>query len=192
MLGPLAPYMHSFAAQGYAFAKRYDRAIAHYEQALAFDPQRQKAWRAVGFLYSETADPSNAIRTFREAIRLDPSDYTTRFNLGFLHHARNEFDAAIEQFEAAIKLSPALDRAWYGLGAIHLERGELDLAIERLKEAARIQYFNPHAAQLLVRAYQRAGKQSDAIEELNRLNGFDPKAAAATAAQTGFKLLPKK
>jgi tetratricopeptide (TPR) repeat protein len=189
---PFATFAHSFAANALAFVKRYDAAIGEYRKVLALDPSDRKAWRNMGFLLSESKREQEAIEAFREAVRLDPTDAATRFNLGFLHHRRNENDAAVEQFDAVVKLDPNLDRAWYGLGLIHLERGDLEPAITALKEAARIQYFNPHAAQHLILAYHRAGRTADALEELYRLNGFEPKAAAQSAEATGYKLQPKK
>jgi tetratricopeptide (TPR) repeat protein len=192
MNGPLAPFLLKLSAQFFAFIKRYDAAIARYRQLVAIDPKRQDIWRAMGFLYAEQKDPTNAINAFREAIKLDPADFTTRFNLGFIHHERGEHDAAIEQFTEVVRLSPIVDRAWYGLGLIYLGRDDLPKAIEHLKEAARLQYFNPHAAHHLIHAYKRAGQQTEAIAELNRLNGFDPNAAAAVAREVGFKLVPVK
>jgi tetratricopeptide (TPR) repeat protein len=192
MPGPLAPFAHTIAANVCAFLKRYDAAIDHYRQVLAAEPARQEAWRNLAFLCSQSNREPEAIEAFREAIRLDPSDATTRFNLGFLHHQRGEHDAALEQFAEVVKLAPNVDRAWYGAGLIHLDRGNLEAAITHLAEAARIQYFNPHAAHHLVIAYKRAGRQDEAIAELNRLNGFDPNAAKAVAAETGYRLLPKK
>jgi tetratricopeptide (TPR) repeat protein len=78
-------------------------AIAHYEAAIAIDPEDGRAWYLLAKARQEI-DPASAIEPYTRAAALMPQAYIPWVDLGVLYKTRLHDDArALESFRAAVR-----------------------------------------------------------------------------------------
>jgi tetratricopeptide (TPR) repeat protein len=93
---------------GVAYAQKGDaeRAMGHFLQAVAINPQFAQAHNNLGLALSNAGRQDQAINAFRRAITLKPDFVDAYVNLGIAYGRQGSIDKAIEQFQAALALAP--------------------------------------------------------------------------------------
>jgi tetratricopeptide (TPR) repeat protein len=111
------------------FAKgEWDRAIADYNLAIAFDARGAVAYHNRGLARHRKGDLAGAISDYNRAVELNPRYADVYLNRGAVHAAQGQYNAAIGDFSKAIEINPRDTRAWNNRGVALLIQG-------RLKEA---------------------------------------------------------
>ena len=96
----------------------YDDAIAHFEQAVAYDPDLVVARMYLAATYLQVFQPgvdtpenvvlaTRALEQYSEVLRSNPSDVESLKGLAYLKLQLNEFDEAKQAYAKAIALNPA-------------------------------------------------------------------------------------
>ncbi len=84
--------------------KRYEQALAAYEQALHLDPNSAVAYNNKGNALGELKRYEEALATFKRALRLDPNYALAYYNKGLTLQALGKRDEAQQAFQKAHQL----------------------------------------------------------------------------------------
>ncbi len=118
--------------EGYALIelKRYEEALATYEQAIRLDPNYALAYNSKGSTLVELKRYEEALAACEQAIRLDPNLARAYNTKGITLHYLKRYEEALAADEQAIRLDPNLARAYNSKGAAlhYLKRYEEALA----------------------------------------------------------------
>ncbi|MDJ0567727.1 MAG: tetratricopeptide repeat protein [Pleurocapsa sp. MO_192.B19] len=97
--------------------KRYELAIAAYDQAIEIAPENLWVWNNRGEAYIRLGQVEQAIFDFQKAIELDPSrSFVPWNNLGKLYYQQQDYQKAIEAYEQALGSKKDYLPALVGLG----------------------------------------------------------------------------
>ena len=122
----------------YEASGQRDRAVEHYERALALEPDRAPALNNLANLLAET-DPDRALEFARTARRLMPDEPATGDTLGWLLYLHGDATKAIEplrQSEAGLPVGdPRLGLVRYHLARAYETAGDVDAARTTLLRA---------------------------------------------------------
>jgi tetratricopeptide (TPR) repeat protein len=111
------------------------RAIEHYQRAIAVDPQNIEAHFNLGTAFEDILEFDKAIEEYRRVIALDRGYYRAHNNLGRLYILKKEFATALNELQRALDQDPPEDAARY---SIHKNMGWANFnlqAYERAEEA---------------------------------------------------------
>jgi len=108
--------------------KRYEEALAAYEQAIRLDPNYTYAYLFKGNALSDLKRYEEALAAYEQAIRLDPDDADYYHNKGIALNELKRHEEALAAYEQAIRLDPNYTYAYYGKGFVLNE-------LKRYKEA---------------------------------------------------------
>jgi Flp pilus assembly protein TadD len=109
--------------------RRFDEALAQFEEVLRSDPLSARAYAGVGEVRLEQDRYAEARAALEKAIAIDPTDPTAHNNLGITYALSGQPQKAVEHFAIAARLSPGpefsanLSRAQAALEAAGRESG---------------------------------------------------------------------
>ena len=86
--------------------QRYDESVAHYQAAIAVQPNAVQAHDGLGITLARSGRTREAIAALRQAVRVDAGFAQSHYNLGVLLKQRGEYAQAAVCFERAIDLKP--------------------------------------------------------------------------------------
>ncbi|WP_265266307.1 TIGR03032 family protein, partial [Spirulina subsalsa] len=117
-------YLFQLGNEAYEAGER-EKAIAHYQDCIALQPDYIPALYNLGVLYRE--DPKThhlALAQFRQVLEFDPHHAESYNNLGILYNAQNQMLLAIAHYRQAIALRPDLPTIHFNLGMALLTLGQ--------------------------------------------------------------------
>jgi tetratricopeptide (TPR) repeat protein len=168
-------------ANEYSRQGRRDKALQHFERALAIEPESKAALNGLGKIMLDQAHYEQALEYHRQALAIDPRDTVTRNYLAFVLFRMGRIEDAIEQCQEAARIDPLDFNAYHNLGNIMLSTGKVDKALQFFQIAAGI---DPRSAM----ARNSAGmallelKRTDEAEAIFReALKLDPKSVPAHA-----------
>jgi tetratricopeptide (TPR) repeat protein len=129
----------------------YDEAIAHFEQAVAFDPDLAVARMYLAATYLQVFEPgvdtpenvvlaTRALEQYSEVLRSNPSDVESLKGFAYLKLQLNEFDGAKEAYAKAIGLNPADPELLYAAAVANWSNANGGIAAEKAKLDAETEY----------------------------------------------------
>ena len=89
-------------------ARKWDQALADYNQAIRFDPKSAKAHHNRGEVLREMKQLDKALADFNEAIRLDPKLVHAYRRRGQVWQAKGQLEKALGDYKQAVR--PVLQR----------------------------------------------------------------------------------
>jgi tetratricopeptide (TPR) repeat protein len=190
-LHPDFPEAHQALGMAYTEQGRLDDAIAHLQHALALAPDLAVVRNHLGRMYMAQGRLQEAIQTFRALVERAPEVAEARHNLAVAYARQGLQEPAIEQFTAALGLRPDLQAARIDLATLLLENGRLLDAIATLEAAFAStpptlgRGDAPDLVEVRYRlgiAYAMAGRQQEAVQELEAVLQAQPTYAAAHAS----------
>jgi tetratricopeptide (TPR) repeat protein len=163
---PTDASLHTDVALIYWDLGRGDRAITHYEAAIALEPDNVRTRYNFATLLAERRRFDEAAMHFRKAVSLRPDHAETHNNLGAVLWAQERFGEAVEHFSEALRLEPKNFRAHNNVGHSLASRGQIDQAIEHYRQALALNPDFADAHVNLGRAYASQGRYQDAVRHL--------------------------
>jgi tetratricopeptide (TPR) repeat protein len=138
-------------------------AIAHYQQALQFDPTYVQAYNNLGVAYKEEGKIDEAIKQYEQALRFNPDFPEAQFNLGVALEAADRENEAIDHYKEALRLKSDFFEARCALGGILIRQGRIQEAVEHYNEALKLQPDSAETHFQLGLALVQQGKREEAI-----------------------------
>ncbi len=142
--------------------RKYDKAIADYNEAIRLDPKFAAAYTSRGLAWSAKKDYDKAIADYTEASRIDPKGTWALSRRGLAWIAKKDYDKAIADYNEVIRLNPKSASAYHNRGAAWSYKGDYDKAIDDCNEAIRLApedagaYNNRAGAWLAKKDYDKA------------------------------------
>jgi len=140
-----------------------DRAIAHYESAIAIEPDNVRTRYNFATLLAERRRFDEAAAHFRRAIALRPDHAEAHNNLGAVLWGQEKFGEAFGHFSEALRLDPTNVRAHNNVGHALASRGQMSEGIQHYREALRLDPDFADAHVNLARALAAQGRFDDAV-----------------------------
>ena len=131
------------AASHYLKAKRYQEALAAFEQAIQLDPDDASIYNGKGLVLSELKRYQEALAAYERAIRLDPNYAEAYFNKGNVLDDLEHYEEALAAYEQAIRLDPDDAVANNTYGYVLSELGFYEEALAAYDQSIRL---NPNNA----------------------------------------------
>lgn len=129
----------------------YDDAIAHFKQAVEFDPDLVVARMYLAATYLQVFQPgvdtpenvvlaTSALEQYSEILRNNPSDVEALKGLAYLKLQLNNFDEAKEAYAKAIALNPADPELLYAAAVANWSMANSEITAEKAKLDAESDY----------------------------------------------------
>ena len=136
----------------------YEKAILHFNMAIASQPSMGEAYNDRGLTYYAMGDTNNAMADFNKAIELLPNAAFSYSNRGGLYLSLGNHAQALADLDKAIELSPRLAKAYHNRGLTYLDLGNFDQAIADFNQAIELTPEFMFSAQATMESRTPAGK----------------------------------
>jgi len=141
--------------------KKYDQAVALFQQIVADDPADFQAWSELGTVYLAEKKSSDAEAAYIHALGARPNFFLALMNLGKLHLATKTFEEAIGPLTQAVAVKPMSAEANYFLGEAYLRIKRGSKAVVYLYEALKLDPVGMAEAHLDLAALYNGAKMND-------------------------------
>jgi tetratricopeptide (TPR) repeat protein len=112
--GKNLPVVLSRAADSYAKAHQYDKAIEDYQKAIQADPTNGGYLNNLGSIYGPMGKPDQAVQEFEKAAQVDPANAARYYyNIGAIMTNAGKSDQAAAAFKKATELDPNYADAYF-------------------------------------------------------------------------------
>jgi protein O-mannosyl-transferase len=164
--------------------RRFDDAVASYEQAKAYAPQGSVKYQAVmdnaiGITRQRQGRDADAERAFADAVANDPRLAEAQNNLGNALAAAGRPGEALPHFRAAVDRNPSMIEAWVGVGSASLALKRPQETADAFTRALAIDASLAEAHLGLGGAYALQGENDRAIQEYQRALQLKPTLTSA-------------
>jgi tetratricopeptide (TPR) repeat protein len=161
--------------------QKYPESIASLEQAVALDSSNKQALFTIGNAYDELRDFAKAAEAYERFLKLNPENaWNGYLKLGEDRLALGQFDQAVAALEQAAQSQPKDLKVNYTLAQAYQKAGQLDKAEAAFKLLADL---NPTDATTyysqIVKMYDEAGRNENAIEAAKKVIELSPKSEIA-------------
>ncbi len=176
------------AAETAMRTRDYATAETLLKKSISANPASYRAWFDMGFVYTQTNRPDDAISAYGNSVALKADVFESNLNLGILLARQGKKDDAVKYLRTATQLKPSakpdegLARAWLSL-ALALESSDPQQALAAFSEALKLNPKNPEAHLSIGAMLERQGKLEDAAREYQAASNLDAK---STDAITGL------
>ena len=113
----------------------YDKAIVHFNLALAEEPEMAEAYNDRALAYEALGENDLALADLNKAIQLDPQGAYAYSNRGALYLSLGEQQQSLADLDKAIALDARLAKAYQNRGLTHMDLGNLEQAIADFSKA---------------------------------------------------------
>lgn len=144
-----------------------DKAIQHFNQALAISPNYKDAYGEMGLAYFYAGDSNKAMENYIKANAIQP-DAKIYSNMGMIYFQQQNLPEAQKVYEKSLQLDPRYVDGMRNLGSCLAMQGKFKEAIPYFKKAIE---FKPNEAILyffLGSAYRDSGDAATGQQYLNK------------------------
>ncbi len=159
-----------------------EQGIAVLQPILRAEPRNLKARNLLGIALTQQGDLPAANREFGLALQIDPRFYPALQNLAANEFTLKDFTVSEHHFLQVDKLAPNNPAVNSFLGKLAFKRGDFAAAVPRLQTAMPLFDQEPALAVALVQSYFEIGKDSDALDMLEKID------SQKTPARAQFQL----
>ncbi|MBX4191615.1 MAG: tetratricopeptide repeat protein [Candidatus Doudnabacteria bacterium] len=145
-----------------------------YLEAIKRNPHDREAYEALGRLYLQNKNYSDAVQTYEYLIKLDPTRDIYYSNLGLSHYSLKEFQKAKESYEKAISINNKIPTRWINLGLCFEAIEDYAKAVKSFSTALQFDKLNVNYMNLLADAYTKMENFVRAEEVLEQILAMEP------------------
>lgn len=174
---------HKAAGNIYFREHQWREAEKEYRQALTINPKDAIAFTLLGNTFVEMGREADAEDAYRRAIKLQPTDRAALYGLATLALRKSDFTHASEWLSRVIAIEPQDAEAHAALGKIYFAQKQWPTAEVHLRHALVGMQNDAASLYLLSLAVFETGRSDEALQLLDRLNQFEPKAPYAPYGQ---------
>jgi tetratricopeptide (TPR) repeat protein/S1-C subfamily serine protease len=113
----------------YYFQKKWDLALANYNEAIKLNPQSAYIYASRGNAYDELKKWDLALDDYNKAIQLNPQDAFAYNNRGVFYVRQKKWNLALADYNKAIELSPKYAHAYTMRAIFYENQKKWDLAL---------------------------------------------------------------
>jgi DNA-binding winged helix-turn-helix (wHTH) protein/tetratricopeptide (TPR) repeat protein len=135
------------------------------ERAIGIDPNFASAYRLLGTSYYNRSDSAHSTAYYRKAFDLrESTTERERFSIEVLYYGGgiHDLEEAIRSLTLFNQAYPGIAKNWGNLCNLYTQLGEYPQAIGAGERAVLLDPSSSYAAEVLARAYKRAGRYGDA------------------------------
>ena len=103
--------------------KRFDEALANFDQAITLNPNHAGAYSNRGSVLQDLNRFDEALASYDRAITLNPNHAVTFSNRAIALQGMKRIDEALASYEKALEIDPNLATTHYNLSLFNLMRG---------------------------------------------------------------------
>ena len=166
---PTSPEAHRALGIAYRAVNRLPEAVAQFETAVRLAPRDARARIALGTTLMEAGRLDDAERVLRETLEILPASGEARWALADLYERLDRGMDAVASLEAAASLTVVAGKAHLYWRIAQLAHGywrDFPRVIAVVSRRTWLLLNEPHAHKDLGMAYQRAGRDEEALAEL--------------------------
>lgn len=115
---------HLILARYYKNKEQFDRAIAHYRNALNLEPHNKNISFELAIVYTLIGQTKEAISLYDDILQSHPTNVTVLYNKGYTLKMQGNCDAAIECYKKALNLNQDYNEAHFALGMAYINKGD--------------------------------------------------------------------
>lgn len=115
--------------------KRYDVAIASYQDLLKTEPRNAVYMNMIGIAYLDLGNDEQAKRYFLRASKADKKYSSAVNNLGMIYYHQKNFKGAIRQYQRAVAIDPSQAGAHSNLGFAYYNSNKFPEAAAEFQKA---------------------------------------------------------
>jgi protein O-GlcNAc transferase len=175
-------YARALAATG-----RPGEAIQMFQAAVGRGAATADVFDAIGSLYAQSGDWTQAQPQFEQALSIDGSYVLARIHLGIVERQQHNIDAALASLLTATTVDPANALAQSEYGRTLEAAGRDEAAMPYLEQAIKLNPSLPGAQNELAMVLQREGREQEAIPWFEQAIQRDPR-NASTLTNLGLAL----
>ena len=158
---PVLFELHYHLANAYTRQGKAERAVKHYQKAIAqpiLGKLKLGAYNNLGSLLQSAGNLSSAKQAYEAALEIDPHFAVGYYNLGMTYKALGRFPEAIAAYQQAIKIEPGYAFAYQNLGVVLLKVGKVPESMAAFQKAIALhESQNPAEAKRLRQGLQEMG-----------------------------------
>jgi tetratricopeptide (TPR) repeat protein len=166
------------AGQVYARTGEHERAVRHFSEAMAMDPNYSEYYNDRGNVYLAMGKLEEAEHDYRRAIELSPPYPEVWFNLGQCLGRMGRAGEACRAYERAVDLDPARPEPWTNLARLRHALGRREEALAAYDAAVAADGANPFVLANRAALRFELGRPGDALADLDRAVTLAPGNAA--------------
>ena len=115
-----------------------DKALNAIKILIQKDPEEERFWNLLGYLYSKMGEFEKAEEALNKAIQINYKYADPWSHLGYIEYKRGNYELAIDLIKKAMKKNPDYSRAPYFLAKILISQGKIDKAHDYCEESLKI------------------------------------------------------
>jgi len=151
--------------QLYQAQKKYDSALAEYEEALGKSKNDYEILKAILGSYVEMGQSENGVERIKKVLSDHPKDAGAYQLLGLYYLGEKQEIEAVRYLNMAIQSNPRWLLPYANLGAYYEQTGRRDLALETYRRALDALPGDPAVLMNLARVYEISKDYENAIEQ---------------------------
>lgn len=136
---------HKCLADQYLSRKDQANALAHYDKALAIDPNYAEAMVKKAEIHAGEGSFDKAISLGERAVAIKPGDAVLRFTLGTFYKNSGQMQQALNQWQKSVELYPYYAEAYNNLGAYYQTVMDNENALRMYEKSIGVNPFNAEA-----------------------------------------------
>ncbi|MEJ6480780.1 tetratricopeptide repeat protein, partial [Nostoc punctiforme UO1] len=149
-------------------AGEFEEAIASYDQALKFKPDKHEAWNNRGIALGNLVRFEEAIASYDQALKFKPDLHEAWYNRGIALGKLIRFEEAIASYDQALKFKPDKHEAWNNRGNALGNLVRFEEAIASYDQALKFKPDYPSAFYNKACYYALQGNIEQALENLQQ------------------------
>lgn len=162
--------------------RKFDRALAEFQQATILDPDYAIAFNNLGEAQGELRQYSRALETFNRAVALDPKLSRARYNIGITYGRLGNLRYAEFVFRLLVRDRPDYDLGYDGLAVTLSKSGRARDAISFHQKAISLSPKEPSYYYNLALSYLILGETEKALAQQKILQALAPEVANQLAS----------
>lgn len=136
---------HKCLADQYLTREDHLNALAHYDKALAIDPDYAEVMVKKAEIHAGEGSFDKAVSLGERAVAMKPGDAVLRFMLGTFYKNSGQMQQAVNQWQKAVELYPYYAEAYNNLGAYYQTVMDNENALRMYEKSTGVNPFNAAA-----------------------------------------------
>ena len=162
--------------------RKFDRALAEFQQATVLDPDYAAAFNNLGEAQGELRQYNEALEAFNRALVLDPKLSRARYNIGITYGRLGNLKYSEFVFRLLVRDRPEYDLGYDGLAVTLSKSGRAREAIPFHQKALSLNPKEPSYYYNLALSYLILGEPEKALEQQKILRDLAPEVANQLAS----------